>query len=107
MAHTYEELKHMTVAQMRDIAAGNEHEALQGYTQLRKAELLEALCTALGIEAHEHHEVIGIDKRAIKGQIRELKSKRDELLAAGEKADYKKTLRRIHGLKHRLRKAMV
>src|ERR1043165_4253558 len=42
MAYTYEELKHKTVAELRDIAAGIEHEALQGYTQLTKDHLLHA-----------------------------------------------------------------
>src|SRR5256885_9142107 len=36
MAYTYDELKHKTVAELRDIAVGIEHEALQGYTQLNK-----------------------------------------------------------------------
>ena len=39
MAYTYDELKHKTVAELRDIAVGIEHEALQGYTQLNKEHL--------------------------------------------------------------------
>ena len=30
MSYTYEELKHKTVAQLREIAAGIEHEAVKG-----------------------------------------------------------------------------
>lgn len=30
MEHTFKELKHSTVAQLREIAAGIEHEAVQG-----------------------------------------------------------------------------
>jgi hypothetical protein len=30
MSYTYDELKHKTVGELRDIAAGIEHEALQG-----------------------------------------------------------------------------
>ena len=52
MAHTYEELKAMTVAQMREVAAETEHDALKGYTQLRKDELLHALCLAFGLDEH-------------------------------------------------------
>ncbi len=40
MAPTFHELKHMTVAEMRDLASENEHEALQGYSQMRKEQLL-------------------------------------------------------------------
>jgi hypothetical protein len=65
MAHTYEELKGKTVAELREVAAGIEHEAVQGYTQLHKDQLLPALCKALGIEAHVHHEVIGVDKTGL------------------------------------------
>ena len=54
MAHTYEELKKKTVAQLKEIAAEIDHPAVQGYTQLRKPELLPRICQALGIDAHEH-----------------------------------------------------
>ena len=60
MAYTYDELKHKTVAELRDIAVGIEHEALQGYTQLNKEHLLHALARALGVEEHQHHEVKGM-----------------------------------------------
>src|SRR5688572_17091215 len=51
MAHTYEELKKKTVAELRDIAKDIEHEAVQGFTQMNKDHLLPAICKALGIEA--------------------------------------------------------
>ena len=50
MAYTFDQLKGMTVAQLREIAAGIEHEAVKGYTQLNKEHLLTALCTALNID---------------------------------------------------------
>ena len=56
MAHTYEELSKMTVAQLREIAKGLDDSSLRGYTQLNKAHLLPAVCKALGVETHEHHE---------------------------------------------------
>ena len=34
----YEELKHKTVAQLREIAAGIEHDAVKGRTQLNLAQ---------------------------------------------------------------------
>ena len=57
--YTYEELKEKTVAELREIAKGLDHEATTGYSQLNKAHLLPAVCTALGIVAHEHHQVVG------------------------------------------------
>ena len=58
MEYTYEQLKHMTVAQLREIAKGDENEVVQGYTQLNKEHLVAALSKALGIK-HEHHDVVG------------------------------------------------
>lgn len=107
MAHTYEELKGKTIAELRDIAAGVDHEAVKGYTQLHKDQLLPALCKALGIEAHAHHEVVGVDKTAIKGKIHALKKRRDELLAAKDRTELKSVLRQIHSLKRQIRRATV
>ena len=50
---TYEQLRHKTLAELRDIAKGIEHEAVQGYTQMNKEHLVVAR-KALGIQ-HEHH----------------------------------------------------
>jgi hypothetical protein len=108
MEHTYEELKKKTVAQLREIAKELEHEAVQGYTQLNKEHLLEALCKALDIDKHEHHhEVVGIDKAVIKKKIKELKEKRDEILAGRDRAELKAILRKIHHYKRKIRKATV
>lgn len=107
MEHTYEELKHKTVAELREIASGLEHEAVKGYTQLNKEHLLEALCKALNIDMYVHHEVVGIDKTAIKTKIKELKKKRAEALEAHDRAQLKIVRRKIHRLKRTLRRAMV
>ncbi len=108
MTHTYEELKHKTVAELREIAKGVEqHEAVQGYSQLNKDHLLVALCKALGIEMHAHHHAVGIDKSAIKTKIRELKKKRDEILVSKERAELPLVLRQIHSLKRAIRRATV
>ncbi len=107
MAHTFEELKHKTVAELREIAKGVEHEAVKGATQMNKDHLLKALCTALGIDMHVHHHVEGIDKAAIKARIRELKKRRDEILASPERAELAGVLRQIHNYKKRIRRAMV
>lgn len=106
MAHTYEELKHKTVAELREIAKGIEHEAVQGYTQLNKEHLLVAISKALGIK-HEHHDVVGVDKASIKARIRELKTKRDAALGAHDHAQLKTVRRTIHRLKRQIHKATV
>ncbi len=47
MAYTHNELKHKTLAELRDIAKDIEHDAVQGYTQLNKEHLVVAICTGL------------------------------------------------------------
>jgi hypothetical protein len=106
MEYTFEKLKHMTVAELREIAKGIEHEAVQGYTQLNKEHLIVAISKALGIQ-HEHHDVVGVDKAAIKSRIRELKRKRDEALSAHDHAQLKVVRRTIHRLKRQIHKATV
>ncbi len=107
MDYTFEELKHKTVAELREIAKGIEHEAVQGYTQLNKEHLLAAICKALNIDMHVHHHAVGIDKRKIKNEIKELKAKRDKAIAAKNKEELKEVRARIHKLKRQLRRAMV
>ena len=107
MAHTYEELHGMTVADLREVAKEIEHDAVHGYSTMHKEELLPAICEALGIEAHVHHEVVGIDKAKVKEQIRALKERRAELLAAGDHVQLKRVRRRIRSLKRKIRKATV
>ena len=107
MAHTYEELRKKNLAQLRDIAANVDHEAVQGYTQLNKEHLLAALCKAFGLDMHVHHEVKGINKADIKARIKELKKKRDEVLAAHDHAQLKAVRRQIHHYKRAIHKATV
>jgi post-segregation antitoxin (ccd killing protein) len=107
MAHTYPELKAKPLVELREIAAGIEHEAVKGYTQLNKDHLLAAICKALGIDMHVHHEVKGIDKAVTKAKIHEWQKKRDEALAAKDRKALKLALNHIHHFKHALRKAMV
>ncbi|HEY8225176.1 MAG TPA: Rho termination factor N-terminal domain-containing protein [Pyrinomonadaceae bacterium] len=106
MTHTYEELKHKTVAELREIAKGIEHDAVQGYTQMNKGHLIVAIAKALGIQ-HEHHDVVGVDKTGIKARIRELKTKRQAALAAHDHAELKMVRRTIHRLKRQIHKATV
>jgi len=107
MSYTFKELKHMKVAELRDIAKGMEHEAVQGYTQLNKDHLLEALCTALQIDMHEHHVAVGIDKTGIKQKIKKLKAKRDRAILDKDHKAMLKARQEIKALKTQLRKAIV
>jgi len=105
--YSFESLKKKTIAELRDIAKGLEHEAVKGYTQLRKDELLMAVCTATGVDPKEHHHVVGIDKQAIKRRIRELKGERDAAIEAQEAGHLRRVRRKIHKLKHELRAATI
>ena len=107
MTHTYEELHGMTVAKLREVAEGIEHDALHGYSTMHKEELLPALCTALGIEAHEHHEVVGINKGKVKAKIQALKAERAQLIESGDSKQLRIVRRRIRSLKRKIRKATV
>ncbi len=107
MAYTYHELKEKTVVELREIAKDIEHEAVKGATQMNKDHLLKGLCAALSIDMHEHHDVVGIDKAAFKAKIRELKKKRDEILASPDRSQLHGVLRQIHSLKRTMRRAMV
>ncbi len=107
MTHTYEELKSKTVADLREIAREVEHDAVRGYSSMHKEHLIHALCEALGIEEHVHHEVKGIDKAEVKAKIRELKVQRDAALEARDREQLKRVRRQIHRLKRRIHKATV
>lgn len=107
MAYTFEQLSQMTVAQLREIAQGIEHEAVKGFSTMHKEKLLPALCQAMSIEAHVHHHVVGLNKAQVKAEIRELKKKRDAAITARDKKQLKAVRRRIHRLKLRMRRATV
>jgi hypothetical protein len=103
MAQTYHELKGKTLADLREIAKGIQHEAVAGYSQMNKDHLLPALCNALGIDAHEHHVASGIDKAAIKAKIRALKNDRSAALEAHDHDRLKSVRREMHHLNRQIR----
>ena len=107
MQYTYDQLKGMTVAELREIAAGIQNEAVQGYTQLNKEHLLAALCKALNIDTHTRHKlnIAGMDKAGVKLEMRALKLKRDAALESHDHAQLKAARRRLHALRRSLRKA--
>jgi hypothetical protein len=107
MPYTYEQLHAMTVAQLRDIAKDLQHEAVSGFSTMHKEKLVPAICHALGIDTKVHHHVVGLDKDSVKAELRALKTKKGEALAAGNRKEFKVILRQIHDLKLKLRRATV
>ena len=94
MDHTFEELKKKNVAELREVAKEIEHEAVQGYTQLNKEHLLAAICEALNIDMHVHHEVA-------------LKKERDAAIAAKKPEEIVLARKKIRKLKRALHRATV
>jgi len=107
MAYTHKDLKHMKMAQIQEIAGGITHEAVKGHSQMHKEQLIAAICKALNIEMHEHHEVVGLDKAALKQKIRALKKQREKAIQEKDKALIASVRHQIKALKHKMRKAMV
>ena len=103
MAHTYEELKKKTVAELRELASSLQHEAVQGYTQLNKEHLLPALCKALGIDAHEHHAAVAAEKGLIKAQMREIRAAIEKARDTHDREKLHELRRAHHHLNHALR----
>lgn len=105
MAHTYEELKHKTIAELREIAKGLDHEAVKGFTQMNKEHLLPAVCKALGIDMHAHHAAVRSAAKAdAKARLRALKAERDKALAAHDAKQLAAVRRQRHALKRRIRR---
>ena len=107
MAHTYDELHEMTVAQLREIAEAQGSDDVSGFKSMHKAPLLQLLCKVLGVDAHEHHAAKGIEKAAIKAQMRELKVARNAAIETHDHAELKVVRRKIHSLNRQIRRATV
>jgi hypothetical protein len=105
MAYTYDELKAKTIQELRDIAKDVQGDAVQGYSQMNKEHLLPALAHALGL--HEHHDVTGINKRAIKAAMKKLRVQRGAALDAHDSATLKSVRRQLHRLNRQIRAHMA
>jgi hypothetical protein len=103
MNYTYESLKKMTLAQLREVAKDTHHEAVQGFSQLNKDHLLPALCLALGIDAHEHHAARGEIKVKAKQRLEELRAQRQQAIQTHDHALLHAVRREYHHLNHKLR----
>jgi hypothetical protein len=106
MAYTLKELKGKTAAQLKEIAAGIDHEAVKGHTQMNKEHLIKAICAALGIHIHEHHDIKGVDRSGLKSKIRALKKERDKILHGEDRKQLKSLRHRIKEYRKKLRKAI-
>src|SRR5215813_11732275 len=104
---THEDLKKKTVAELRDMAKGLTHEAVQGYTQMNKEHLLPALCTALGIEHAHHHVEAGFDKSKMKIRMKMLRAERAKALEVHDSPKLRVLRTELHALNHRIRAHMV
>jgi len=107
MTYTHADLKKKTVAELREIAATIEHEAVKGHSQMNKEHLLVALCKALNIDMHEHHQVVGLDKTKVKGRIQAMKDRLAKAIAAKDKKQIRYCHRQIHRQKRNIHKATV
>ena len=56
---------------------------------------------------HEHHDVVGVDKAAMKARLRELKRERLEALEEHDREHLAAVRHEIHRLKGKLRRATV
>jgi hypothetical protein len=98
----YDDLKQKTIGELREIAQGLPPEsAIQGFSQMNKEHLLPLLAKALGV--HDEHHIVGVDKPAIKAQMRELKKERAAALEAHDSGKLKAIRRRLHRLNHQIR----
>ncbi len=120
MSHTAEDLEAKTVADLREIAKGIEHEAVTGYSSMKKSDLIAAILAATGgasaaptaaapkpKAANKKSAPLptGDDKASLKAQVRALKAQRDAAEQAHDSVELKKVRRHIHKLKRKIRKA--
>ncbi len=100
----FHELEHKTVNELREMA--KEYEDVKGVVGLKKDQLLDILCEKLGIDRHAHVPE-GIGRRRLKARIRELRKKRDEALAARDRAALASVRREIKSRKRTLRREIA
>lgn len=105
MSYTFEQLKAKPLADLREMAKALDDDAVKGWSQMNKDRLLPVLCKALHVDTHVHHEVVGVDKDAIKAQLHALHAQRERALDAHDHAQLKMVRRQMHHLNHTIRKA--
>ena len=81
MKHSFEELKKKTVAQLKELAKGNDHEALHGYSSMHKEDLVLAICKALGVDTHEGGKKESAKKEAVEEEVAAKEAVEEEVAA--------------------------
>ncbi|RPI62521.1 MAG: hypothetical protein EHM48_03950 [Planctomycetaceae bacterium] len=94
--YTYEQLKALTVAELREIAKGIENDELEGFSTKHKEQLLPILCKVLHISMH--HVAAGDEKVRLKAMIHKFQA------ARSDKSKAAVARHQIHVMKHKLRK---
>src|SRR2546426_10659794 len=94
----------MTAVQLRGQLA--KYPDVTGVSAMKKDKLVELLCKKVGIDMHAHAAAIGINKTAIKQQIRALKKERDAAMQAHDSAKLAEIRHRVHKQRHLLRRAV-
>ena len=107
MTYTHHDLKAKTLAELKEIAAGIDDEAVKGYSQMNKEHLVKQLCAVLKIDVHEHHAAKIPEKTSFKAQIKALKQERDKLMGTHDHKRLGEIREQIGRLKHKLRRAAV
>jgi hypothetical protein len=97
----WHELEKKKVTELREMA--KEKLELTGTSGMHKADLVEALAQAMGIEK-PHKVAHGKGKTAIKQQIRALKAQRDEAMGKHDAATLQSARHEIHKLRRKLRR---
>lgn len=98
MDYTYDDLKNMTVVELREVAK----DEVQGHSQMNKETLIKALCEHLKIEMHHIKHVVGLDKKSVKAELKNLKKERNDALEAHDSKVLKMVRRKMHALKRKL-----
>jgi DUF438 domain-containing protein len=99
----YHELEKNTVAKLREMAK-EQLPDLKGLSGMRKEKLVDLLAEKMGIEK-PHRVVVGVDKPAIKAQIRALKKTQAQAIQAKDREKIRATRHDLHRLRRQLRKA--
>ena len=103
------DLEKMTAVELRELAL-KDYPSLTGVHALKKEELVLAIHKARGevvkeIKKKKGAGKVNVDKKEIKNRLRQLKEKKNELLAGGSKKDLIRLRRRIKRLKRMTQKA--
>jgi hypothetical protein len=102
----YHELENMTVIRLRDEA--KKFSDLKGVAGMKKEELIHVLVERLGIAVPEKKPRAAsgqMSKPALKKKIAELRAAEDAARSEHDRGKADLLRRRIHSLKHRLRKS--